>query len=123
MRHVLILGAGVLMLLSAGAHAGLGLPMMRGALQNVHAGADLVAGFSTGWLLGSVGMATFGLIVIVSALRLRRHDLSGLVPIRIIAAAYLVFGIGAYVALNFESHFLGFIGIGLLAGLPTVGAK
>jgi hypothetical protein len=41
----------------------------------------------------------------------------------VISACYLLFGLTAFFALGFAPHFIGFIVIGLQAGLPTLGWK
>jgi len=66
-------------------------------------------------------MATFGLIVVTSGLKLRRGDRSGVAPVRLVAACYFLFGLSAFIALDLSPHFAGFMVIGLLAGLPVLG--
>lgn len=120
MKGVLVIVAGVLMILSSVAHAVLGWAAMRQELQAAGAPLGLVGGLSVGWHFGSVAMATFGLILILCGSRLRRHDRSALAPVRVIAAAYVLFGLAAYFARHFNSHFLIFVALGALAGLPVL---
>lgn len=111
--------AGVLMLLSAGAHGMIGWPAMSEGLKQVHAPADLAGGLAAGWHWGSVAMLAFGLIVLAAALRLRRGDTSLNGPVMVIAACYILFGLAAYVARDHEPFFFLFVATGLLAGLPV----
>jgi hypothetical protein len=54
---------------------------------------------------------------------MRRGDPSGLVFARLIGAGYALFGTVAFLMLDFNTHFLGFIVIGCLAALPTLGGS
>ena len=60
--------AGLLLLLSACAHAGLGWPAMREELMKVSASPDLMASMSIGWYFGSTAMAAFGAIALSAGL-------------------------------------------------------
>jgi hypothetical protein len=120
MKAFFVMLAGVLMMLSSLAHGTLGWRSMRDALESAGAGNDLVGALAAGWYFGSVAMAVFGAIVITSGLRLRRGDLSGVLPVRLIAAGYVLFGLGAFFGRNLNPHFLLFVLTGLLAGIPVL---
>jgi hypothetical protein len=122
MRAILVLVAAAAMFLSAVAHGVFGLAAIRGELAGTGAGEHLVHAISAGWLFGSASMATFGAVVFASGLRLRRGDRTGVLPIRLIAACYVAFGLAALLASHFNPHFLLFVATGLLAGLPVTGA-
>jgi len=119
MRVVLVLCAGTFMLLSALAHAFIGWPSVREALQAAGNPEELVSGLAAGWFFGTASMATFGAIVLSAGRRLRRGDRSALGSVRWIATCYLVFGLAAYVLRGFAPHFLLFVGTGVLAGIPA----
>jgi len=121
MRALLVMVAGAVMLLSAGAHAGLGWPVMKSALRDAGAPADLTGALAAGWLFGSVAMAVFGIITLMCGARLKRADRSGVAVIMVIAAGYLLFGLAAFITHDFNPHFLLFVVTGLLAGLPVLG--
>ena len=110
------------MLLSSLLHGLMGWPVMRGELTKVGAGAELVEGLGAGWLFGSAAMTTFGAIVIVAALRLRRGDRSGVFALRFIALGYIIFGAAAFVVQGFEPFYLNFVATGALAGAPALGS-
>lgn len=121
MRTVVIAVAGALMLLSSIAHTALGWPAMAEALRAAGAPADLAGALSVGWYFGGATMVASGLIVLTSALRLRRRDLSGILPVRIVGATWLLFGVAALVARDLNPHFLLFVVLGGLAVAPTLG--
>ena len=123
MRAYIVIAAGVIMVLSSAAHGLLGWPAMRTELNKIGAAQDLSHALATGWYFGSVAMLAFGLITILSGLRLKRNDRSGASTLAIIAAGYIVFGTCALVQSGFNTHFLLFILTGVLAGAPLLGGK
>lgn len=122
MKSILVLAAGALMVLSSFAHGILGWPPLQSELRRAAAGEDLLGALAVGWYFGSVAMLTFGGIVLVSGLRLKRGDRSGVAPVRFIAVCYLLFGLAAFFSRNLNPHFLLFVFTGLLAGIPVLGA-
>lgn len=113
---------GILLLLSSLAHAFLGLPPLRQALEEAAADPATIGAISVGWLFGSVAMAAFGVIVTTLALGTLRGERPSTMPAAVIAAAYLLFGVSAFIARDLNPHFLLFIVTGLLVGalaLPT----
>ena len=122
MRSFLVLLAGGLMVLSSIAHSVLGWPAQRSELRNAGAQEDLIGGLAVGWHFGSAAMLTFGAIVLVGGLKLRKGDLSGVVPVQIIAACYVLFGLAALFYQKLNPHFVGSLSC-LLAGLPVLGRR
>ncbi|HET8946516.1 MAG TPA: hypothetical protein VFQ07_06005 [Candidatus Polarisedimenticolia bacterium] len=123
-RH-LMLAVALLLLLSSVAHTVLGTSVVRGALAAIAAPADLVETVTLGWLLGSAAQLTFGLIVMAAWQRARRGDGGGLPGASIIAAVYVLFGLGAFLASGFQLFFLlmfvvpgGLLGWAVLAARP-----
>lgn len=112
-RRVAGILAGVLLVLSALAHAFFGWPAMTEALDDAitdDAGAvDLVGALAVGWHFGSMAMFVFGLIVLRIAIR----DADSC-SARFIAVGYLVFGLAAWLARDLNPHFLLFIVTGVL---------
>jgi NO-binding membrane sensor protein with MHYT domain len=113
--------AGVLLLLSAGAHAGLGWPAMRQELMKVSAPPDLMASMSIGWYLGSVAIAAFGAIALSAGLGAVTAGGRVFLASLIVGLAYGGFGLATY-AIYREPHFLGFVVIGLLAAGGSIRA-
>jgi hypothetical protein len=122
-RSYVVLFAGAMMVLSSIPHAALGWPAMRGELQRLGAGADLVGGLGAGWMFGSFSMAALGLIVVMGALRFRKGDTSGRASILVAAACYLSFGLAAFFLRDFNPGFLLFVVNGILAGAPALGRR
>jgi len=119
MRAGIVLFTGVLMLLSAGAHAGLGWPPLRAILVDSGVDAATTGAIGAGWLWGSVSMTVFGVVTVMAGLRLRRGDRSLVRAVAAIAGGYLAFGIVALL-IRRSPHFLLFVTTGLLAGLPLL---
>jgi len=128
-RHVMFVVA-ALLLLSSGAHGVLGWKMLHAALVDIAAPPDIVRTVAIGWFLGSAAMVAFGLVVLSAWRRARRGDGSGLQAAAIVAAVYLLFGLGAFLFSGFNTHFLllfmipaGLLGWAVRAALPSAGKE
>ena len=121
-RKVSGIVAGVLLVLSAGAHSLLGGAALRAELVAANVPGDLLRGVMIGWHFGGVAMLAFGGIVLHTFLRRRETAPASLVPARIVAATYLLFGAGALVLTGFDPFFLVFVVPGLLLALASYGA-
>ncbi|HKP74989.1 MAG TPA: hypothetical protein VJT67_05565 [Longimicrobiaceae bacterium] len=120
LRSILGIVAGVLMVLSSALHSFGGWPAMRTSLAKVNAPADLVQGVGIGWNWGGVAILTFGCIVLVTFVRALRGENVDLLPARIIAVAYTLFGAAA-VLMTDNPFFVVFIVPGALLGMATYG--
>ena len=123
MRNIVIIAAGILMMLASFAHGLLGWPALRAELLSEHAKPNLIEGLAAGWLWGSACMLTFGAIVTISGVQMRRGNRSGVVAVRAIALCFLAFGLLAFVLEGFEPHFLIFVLLGLLAAVSFFGPR
>lgn len=119
MRANVVLLAGVLMLISAAAHAGLGWPPLHAILGEGGVDEGTIGALGAGWLWGSVSMAAFGVVTVMAGLRMRRGDRSLVGPVAAIAVGYLLFGVAALLVRG-SPHFLLFVATGLLVGLPLL---
>lgn len=108
---------GLLLIASGGAHALLGWPPFHSALKNAGIDADVIGAIAAGWYFGSISMVAFGLIILHQAIRRLRGSAIQAGPLWTISAAYLLFGVGAYLARHFNPHFLLFIVTGVVVGL------
>jgi hypothetical protein len=120
MRTAALYTSAGILLLSSVAHGVLGWKAQAEALQQINASADLLGGLAAGWLFGSASMAAFGVILIGAARRLSRGDTAIATYVGPIAAAYLIYGVAAFVVLDFEPHFFVFIVPGLLAAFSLI---
>ena len=123
MRNIVVILSGVLMVLASFAHGFLGWPAERAELLSEHAKADLISGLAAGWLWGTACMLTFGAIVTISGFQMRRGNRSGEIAVRAISVCFLVFGILAFVLEGFDTHFLIFDVLGLLAAASFLPSK
>jgi len=114
LRTGLGLLTGMVLLLSAAAHATLGWPAMRGALDATGAPEDLVGALAAGWYFGSVAMAVFGAIALLATLRSARAEDPAPGIVFAIATGYLSFGTVAFIVRGLNPHFLLFVATGLL---------
>jgi hypothetical protein len=112
---------GLLIAASSFAHAFAGWPPLREALVATGVGADLLGALAAGWIFGSVAMLVLGLLAALDGARLRAGTATSLAAARLVGLAYLAFGLAAYVARDLNPHFLGFVALGLLVGLPALG--
>jgi hypothetical protein len=118
---VSLVAAGLLLVLSSAAHAGLGWPMMASELAKTSAPEDLTSGLAVGWYFGSVAMLAFGVIALIagfSGVTARGGIFWASLAVGI---AYGGFGLATY-AVHREAHFLGFVAIGTLAAYGSVRA-
>lgn len=119
----LLLVTGILLILSAGAHAFLGWPMLRGELQKSRVDDGLIQGVGIGWLYGSAAMLTFGALVLTAWWWTRTGRIVAATVSALISLLYLGFGTWALLESGFEPHFIGFVVIGLLLGLASLGLR
>ena len=118
-RAALGLVAGVLLVLSSGAHSFLGWKQLGSQLASTNAPEDLVMGLKLGWMFGGVVMLTLGAMVLVIFLARLRGRSAPIFPAILISIAYLVFGVWALVVSNFDLFFLVFIIPGALLAIAS----
>lgn len=106
--------AGVVMILSSGAHSLLGWPTMAGKLAKTNAPADLVRGLALGWHFGGFALLAFGAIVIWLFTELFRNRPVSLRPALVIGIAYVAYGGWALVFSQMDPFVLMFIIPGLM---------
>lgn len=112
--------AAAMMLLSAFAHSVLGWRAMGDALARTNAPADLVRGLGVGWVFGGACMLAFGLTVGWTSRALWGGATPSRVPLTIIAACYLLFGVGAMAVTGGDPFYVVFLVPGLLAAYAAV---
>ena len=97
---VLVAVGGVLMLLSACAHAFQGWPAMAEGLAPHPVDPEIAASLAVGWIWGSVCMAGLGALTLLSLPGLRRGERSAVLATVVAGLTWLAFGVGALIALN-----------------------
>ncbi|HEX4823785.1 MAG TPA: hypothetical protein VFV19_05705 [Candidatus Polarisedimenticolaceae bacterium] len=118
-RFAVGITASLLVIANGVMHTLVGWKVMRAALDAAGVGSDVVDNLGLGWTFGGVAMFAFGAIAIASFLARKRNPQASLGAVAIIALAYLLFGIGAFVASRFNPFFLVFIVPGALLGLAV----
>jgi len=116
-RNAFGITAGLVLILSSLAHAFGGWPAMEQALVAGNADPALIGALGVGWHFGSMAMLAFGIIVTFAAWNAARGNMVSMIPPRVIALAYVVFGLVAFVSRGFKPHFLFFVAAGLLIGI------
>ena len=106
----------VLVFASALAHGIYGWSAVREALSTYAVHSDIMGALAVGWYFGSAAMLTFACVILRDAVRQlgRKSVDSG--TLWIIALAYVLFGAIAFIAREFNPHFLLFIVTGILVG-------
>lgn len=120
LKSSLGLMAGVLLLLSAGAHTILGWKSMSERLAQTNAPADLVRGLQIGWTFGGPVMIVFALICFnVFWNRFRGERVSTFAP-AMIAVAYIGFAAWAAVVTGGDPFFMLFLVPGVLIAIAAL---
>ncbi|MEZ6016893.1 MAG: hypothetical protein R3F49_17370 [Planctomycetota bacterium] len=118
LRCRLVDTAGALLVVAGIAHA-FGFAQFDAGLAEV--APDTRGGLHAGWLWGSVTFVALGAITLGASRRWRRA-IDPRPTVLPTAIALLVFGGVGFVARGLDPHFLGFVVLGLLVGVPVVGA-
>jgi len=116
---ILVVLGGVLMLLSAYAHAFQGWPAMAEGLAPHPVDAELRAALAIGWIWGSACMAGLGVLTLGCLRGLRRGERSARIATAVAGFTWLLFGLAALYWRWPKTHFLAFVVLGaiVLAGL------
>jgi hypothetical protein len=112
---VLVAVAGLLMLLSACAHAFQGWPAMAEGLAAHPVDPEIAASLAVGWIWGSVCMAGLGALTLLCLPSLRRGERSARLATVVAGLTWLAFGFGALWWRWPNTHFLAFVVLGALA--------
>jgi len=118
LQLVLLLAAALLMLFAAFTTTTVSVPHLREDLLEINVRPTLLGAVMMGLHFGSIAMFGFGALVLVLAIRALRGAGTDRFLIAIIAAVYLLFGIGGFIGTG-SHHVLGYA----LMGLLMVGAE
>lgn len=122
-RNILGVLGGIVLILSAIAHSGMGWPALRAELAKAEAPADLVLGLQIGWHFAGVAMVAFGLIAISVFRHALRGESPSMIPIFVISIAYFIYGVYALVVSDFNPFFFIFIVPAALLGAAATGRR
>ena len=107
-RDALGLLAGLMLIVSSGAHSILGWRSLRDELAAAHVPADLMLGLQIGWQFGGAAMLMLGVVFVIFRQRLRGTN-TPLLLAQAVAVTYLVFGAWALGASGGNLFFLVFL--------------
>lgn len=114
LRRVVGVVVGVFQVVSAAAHSLLGGAALRTELTAARVPDDLLRGALVGWQFGGAAMLAFGLIVVHAFAGRAGGGAISMLPARVVALTYLLFGVAALAVSDFDPFFLVFVIPGLL---------
>jgi small-conductance mechanosensitive channel len=120
MRSRLLILGGLLLIATGIAHALVAWPLMRRALESYDCPDELIGDLAAGWTFGSVALITFGFLVVCDGWRARSGQRVAIASSTTIGAALVAFGVMSWMMVNLRPHFLAYVGLGLLVGLPCL---
>ena len=121
LRNILGLIAGVILVLSSGAHTFMGWQSLGAELAKTNAPAGLVTGLEIGWKWGGAAMLVLGILVVATFLKRYRGEPASTFAPAMVSVAYISFGAWALVYSNFDPFFFSFIVPGVLLALASTG--
>jgi hypothetical protein len=119
-KSVLGLVAGVILMLSAGAHSILGWKAMSEQLARTNAPPDLVQGLRMGWMFGGPVMLVFGLLCIATFLKRFRGEVAPLLAPVLISITYIAFAAFAAISTGGDPFFMLFLVPGVLLAIALI---
>jgi hypothetical protein len=120
LRTIAGLVAGIILILSSGAHSILGWSTVSDQLTAVHVPADLVTGLKMAWFFGGVLTLVLGIIVVMLFLQRLRSQLVSKAPALVIAIGQLAFGIWVLAITNLDPFGFIFIVPGVLLAIAAL---
>ena len=112
-RTILLFAAALLMAFAAFVNATVSVPHLREDLVEINVRPTLLGAVMLGLLFGSFAMFAFAGLVLLAAIKSARGAVTARLPLSIIAAAYIGFGILAFVWSG-SHHALGYVLMGAL---------
>jgi hypothetical protein len=120
LRTIAGLVAGIILILSSGAHSILGWTTVSGQLAAVHIPADLTTGLKMAWFFGGMTTLALGIIVVILFLQRLRGQLVSKAPALVIAIGQLAFGVWALAITNLDPFGFVFIVPGVLLAIAAL---
>lgn len=119
MKSILMLISGVLCLAGGLLHSS-GFRMIHGEVAKANVEMHLAEVVDLAWVFMSMGMLTFAAILITCGLQMRKKNYAGRVFAGWAAACLTLFSGGAMIHFGYNSHFLFFLIVGLLAAVACL---
>lgn len=112
---------GVLLILSAVAHAFAGWTPLRGELVRQSASAEVVEALAVGWWFGTTAFLAFGAITLDIAQRLKTEPNTPVAPVMVLGAALFGYGVFASLYSTVTRQLALFVCLGLFMMLAAGG--
>ena len=113
-RAVVGMCAGLMLILSAGAHSLAGWPGLRAQLLAAQVPVDLLAGLGMGWHFGGASMLVFGVLMFALFIARFRGERVAAWPAMLIGAMYVAFAAWVTVQNGWDAFYLVFLVPGML---------
>jgi hypothetical protein len=118
-RGVILLIAGAAIFASALLHGAVNVPHLRQDMLEIGVRQSLIGAVSLVLYFSVVAMFAFAAVVLVGAISSFRGRVPGPLPLWLVAACYVVFGLVAYFRVDPNAHYLGYAFMGLLVAAGT----
>lgn len=116
LRVTLLLMAALLMGFAAIVNVAVAVPHLRADMAEINVRPTLLSAVSLGLYFGTFAMFGFALVVLAAALAASRGAAVARPLLAIIAAIYVLFGVGAFLLWSGNAHTLGYVLMGALIG-------
>lgn len=116
MKSILMLVSGVLCVAGGLLHAS-GFRVIHGEIAKANVTGDLANAVDLAWVFMSMGFLSFGAILITCGLQMRKKNYGGRAAACWVAACLTLFSGGAMMHFGFNTHFLYFLIVGVLAAI------
>lgn len=119
-RAVVGMCAGLMLILSAGAHSLAGWPGLRAQLLSARVPADLIAGLGMGWHFGGASMLVFGVLMLALFIGRLRGERIASWPAMLVGGMYVAFAAVVTSQNGWDAFYLVFIVPGILLVLAAL---
>ena len=119
MKSILMLISGGLCITGGLLHAS-GFPVIHGEIAKATATGHLADVVDLAWVFMSMGLLTFGAILITCGLQMRKRNYGGKAMAGWVAVCLTLFSGGAMIRFGFNWHFLYFLIVGVTAALACL---
>lgn len=122
MKSILMLISGVLCL-GGGLLHGSGIRIIHGEATSANIGPHLTTVIDLAWVFMSMSILAFAAILITCGLQMRKRNYGGRASAAWAAACLILFSGGSIVHFGYDSHFLFFLIVGIMAAFASIPDK